>query len=106
MKKLRKKGFKKRGEKKVAKKKSKKRGENRFEKREKIQKSSLRKTKFFVPGMSQYSDDLDVVQDAGTAKHTRSLSFSTSAANQMKVPQEFDIFSEASGSEESVNNHE
>ena len=60
----------------------------------------------FVPGMSQYSDDLDVVQDAGTAKHTSSLSFSTSAANQMKVPQEFDIFSEASGSEESVNNLE
>ena len=47
--------------------------------------------------MSQYSDDLDVVQDAGTATHPSSLSFSTSAANQKTVPQEFDIFSEASG---------
>ena len=58
-----------------------------------------------VPGMSQYSDSQDVDMDAGNAD-PGSLSFSTSAASKKKVPQEFDIFSEASGSEESINNRE
>ena len=44
------------------------------------------------------------MHDAGTAKHPSSLSFSASAAKQKKVAQEFDIFSEASGTEESINN--
>ena len=56
--------------------------------------------------MSQYGDSQDVDTDAGTAEHPCSLSFSTSAASQKKVPQEFDIFSEDSGTEESVNNFE
>ena len=64
------------------------------------------KSQPLVPGMSQYGDSQDVDMDAGTAEHPCSLSFSTSAASQKKVPQEFDIFSEASGSEESVNNLE
>ena len=59
-----------------------------------------------VPGMSQYSDSQDVDMEAGTANHPDSLSFSTSAVNQNKVPQEFDIFSTASGSEESITNLE
>ena len=58
-----------------------------------------------VPGMSQYSDSQDVDMDAGNAD-PGSLSFSTSAANTKRVPQEFDNFSEASGSEESINNLE
>ena len=62
-----------------------------------------RKSQPLVPGMSQYSDDQSVDMNAGTAQFPGSLSFSTSAVSQ-KVPQEFDIFSEASGSEESVNN--
>ena len=58
-----------------------------------------------VPGMSQYSDTQDVDMDAGNADPC-SLSFSTSAASKNKVPQEFDISSEFSGSEESINNLE
>ena len=57
-------------------------------------------------GDTQESDDHDVDRDAGTAAQSGSLSFSTSAASQKKVPQEFDIFSEASGTEESMNNFE
>ena len=59
-----------------------------------------------VPAMSQYRHDPDVDVDAGPAEHPGSLSFSTSAASQKKVPQEFDISSEVSGSEESINNSE
>jgi len=60
-----------------------------------------------VPGMSQYSDtpasdDQDVARDVGTAVQLGSLSFSTSAASQKKSAQEFDVFSEAAGSEESI----
>ena len=64
------------------------------------------KSQPLVPGMSQYDNSQDVDMDAGTAEHPCSLSFSTSAASQKKVPQEFDIFSEASGTEESINNFE
>ena len=64
------------------------------------------KSQPLVPGMSQYDNSQDVNMDAGTAEHPCSLSFSTSAASQKKVPQEFDIFSEDSGTEESVNNFE
>ena len=63
-----------------------------------------RKSQPLVPGMSQYSDSQDVGMDAGTAKHPGSLSFSTGAASQQTIPQEFDIFSEASGMEESMSN--
>ena len=71
----------------------------------------LEKPHPLVPGMSQYSDtpesfDQDVDRDAGTAVQPSSLSFSTSAANQKEGPQEFDIFSETAGSEESINNLE
>ena len=61
-----------------------------------------RKSQYLAPGMSQYSDDQDAGIDAGTAEHPDSLSFSTCAVNQDKVPQEFDIFSTTSGSEESM----
>ena len=54
--------------------------------------------------MSQYSDSQDVDMEAGTANHPDSLSFSTSAVNQSKVPQEFENFSTASGSEDSMTN--
>ena len=54
-----------------------------------------------VPGMSQYSDDIDM-DNAGTAEYPGSQSFSTCAANQKEVCQEFDIFSVASGPEESM----
>ena len=47
------------------------------------------------------SDDQDVDMDAGNAD-PGSLSFSTGAANTKKVPQDFDIFSVASCSEESM----
>ena len=57
-------------------------------------------------GDTQESDDHDVDRDAGTAAQPGSLSFSTSAARQKEGPQEFDIFSEASGSEESINSPE
>ena len=57
-----------------------------------------------VPGMSLCDDDTDM--DAGTAEHPGSLSLSTSAANQKKIPQQFDIFSDASGSEESMDMYE
>ena len=60
------------------------------------------KSQPLVPGMSQYSDTQDVDMDAGTAEHPSSLSFSTDAANPKKVPQEFDTFSDASGSKEST----
>ena len=63
------------------------------------------KSQPLVPGMSQYSDSQDVDMDAGNADPC-SLSFSTSAASNNKVPQEFDISSEFSGSEESINNLE
>ena len=63
------------------------------------------KSQPLVPGMSQYSDSQDVDMDAGNAD-PGSLSFSTSAATQKKVPQEFDISSDFSGSEESINNLE
>ena len=57
--------------------------------------------------MSQYSDtpasdDQDVARDVGTAVQLGSLSFSTSAASQKESAQEFDVFSEAAGSEESI----
>ena len=60
-----------------------------------------------VPGMSQYSDtpasdDQDVARDVGTVVQPGSLSFSTSAASQKESAQEFDVFSEAAGSEESI----
>ena len=62
------------------------------------------KSQLLVPGMSQYSDTQDGDMDAGTADNPSSLSFSTRAASQKKVPQEFDISSEASGIEESMSN--
>ena len=40
--------------------------------------------------------------NAGTAEHPGSLSFSTGADTQQKSPEKFDIFSEASGPEESM----
>ena len=63
-----------------------------------------RKSQPLVPGMSQYSDSHDVDMDAGTAEHPGSLSFSTSAASQQTIPQEFDISSQASEIEESMSN--
>ena len=65
-----------------------------------------RKSQALVPGMSQYSDSQDVDMDAGTAQYPGSLSFSTSAVSHKKVPQEFDISSEASEIEKSMNNFE
>ena len=67
-----------------------------------------RSSQSLVPGMSQYSDisNQDVDRSAGTAEQPGSLSVSTSAANPKKVPQEFDIFSNASGSEESMDTSE
>ena len=62
------------------------------------------KSQFLVPGMSQYCDSQDIDMDAGTAQYPGSLSFSTSVASQKKVPQEFDISSEASENEESITN--
>ena len=55
-----------------------------------------------VPGMSQYGDSQDVDMDVGFAQNPSSLSFSTDAASQKKVPQEFDIFSTTSEIEEST----
>ena len=52
-----------------------------------------------VPGMSQYSDDIDM-DNAGTAEYPGSQSFSTCAASQKKITEEFDIFSD--GFEESI----
>ena len=66
----------------------------------------MRKPQPLVPGMSKYSDSQDVEMDAGTAQYPGSLSFSTSAASHKKVPQEFDISSETSEIEESMNNFE
>ena len=54
-----------------------------------------------VPGMSSYESQ-DVDMEAGTAPGSLSFSFSTSTANSKKGHQEFDIFSEASGSGESM----
>ena len=62
------------------------------------------KSQLLVPGMSQYCDSQDIDMDAGTAQDPGSLSFSTSVASQKKVPQEFDISSEASENEESITN--
>ena len=64
------------------------------------------KSQSLVPGMSQYSDDQSVDMNAGTAALPDSLSFSTGVNSQETVPQEFDIFSVASGSEESNNSFE
>ena len=57
-----------------------------------------------VPGMSQYGDSQDVDMDVGFSQYPSNLSFSTSVASQKKVPQEFDIFSDASEIEESTDN--
>ena len=59
------------------------------------------KSQPLVPGMSQYSDDIDM--DAGTADQSGSLSISTGAASK-KVSQEADVVSVASGSEGSTSN--
>ena len=55
-----------------------------------------------VPGMSQYGDSQVVDMKVGTAQKAGSVPFSTSAASQRKVPQEYDIFSNASEIEEST----
>ena len=62
--------------------------------------SEKSKAQSLVPGMSQYSDDIDM--NAGTAKDPASLSFSTGSANHKKVSQEFDGRSVTSDSEESM----
>ena len=59
------------------------------------------KSQPLVPGMSQYSDDIDM--DAGTADQSGSLSISTGAASKT-VSQEADVVSVASGSEGSTSN--
>ena len=56
--------------------------------------------------MSKYDDSQDVDMDVGTAQDPSSLSFSTAAASQKKVPQELDIATEASENEESINEFE
>ena len=53
-----------------------------------------------VPGMSQYSDDVETA--AGTADHQCSLSLSTGAANNMGFSQGSDVQSDVSESEESI----
>ena len=60
------------------------------------------KSQSLVPGVSQYSDEPDVHYDAGTAEHPGSSPLSTAAANRRKVPHESDVFSAASGPEESM----
>ena len=55
--------------------------------------------------MSQYSDDVDT-NSIGIAENSGSLSFSTCAASQRKGLQEFDIYSDASGPEESMDTSE
>ena len=52
--------------------------------------------------MSQYGDSQVVDINVGAAQNAGSLPFSTSAASQRKVIQEYDIFSDASEIEEST----